>query len=399
MEVVTANRSVTLGRAKQKRNASCDGKTSKSIAQKALQRSFLNQKFDELPIFNNLTFCEYGISLKNENGKSRLILGNESIDVKSNIDRLQQCANAYCKAHNSLCTEVPQGHPFEQIRHLYKAVKSCCPADNEIIINFDYDRNELVFVEYALCDYPQYTCAFVPVKFIEGMTPPYRTFFCKFVSLIRATMKITFPEDHYDFAFSLGIIDDFDYVDKDERDDEYEKFALRYIKGDIKSLFDEIESSSWQELVLAYQCNYDRISSLISNAPNKELAELVKVAFEGIELMADESICYYRHSLNQCNLEVFNVEDDYYEDKLSIDRLCAICYGDEDNDPIVSSVIDTLNNSGYDYYPEVLYDEKLITPDYDKPFIGSDFPNRWFEYMAKYNQARWNYEQTYEIDK
>ena len=79
--------------------------------------------------------------------------------------------------------------------------------------------------------------------------------------------------------------------------------------------------------------------------------------------------------------------------------MCAICYGDEDNDPIVNSVIDTLNNSGYDYYPEVLYDENLIKPNYDKPFIGSDFPNRWFEYMAKYNQARWNYEQTYEIDK
>ena len=278
-------------------------------------------------------------------------------------------------------------------------MKSCCPADNEIIINYDYDSKELVFVEYARCDYPPYTCAFIPVKFIESMAQPYRTFFCEFVSLIRATMGMAFPEDNCDFAFSLGIIDDFDYVDKDERDDEYEKFALRYIKGDIKALFDEIESSSWQMLVETYRCNYDRICSLISNAPNKELAELVKVAFEGIELMADESIRYYRHSLNQCNLEVFNVEDDYYEDFLSIDRLCAICYGDEDNDPIVNSVIDILNNNGCDTYAEELYDEKLITPNYDKPFIGSDFPNKWFEYMAKYNQARWNYEQTYEIDK
>lgn len=399
MEVVTANRSLTLGRTKQKRNASYNGKTSKSIAQKTLQRSFLNHRFDELPIFNNLTFSEYSISLKNEDGRSRLILGDESIDFKSNIDRLQQCANSYCKAHGSFCTEVPQGHPFEQIQHLYRAMQSCCPASNEIIINFDYDRNELVFVEYALCDYPQYTCAFVPVKFIERMVPPYRTFFCEFVSLIRAKMGMAFPEDHYDFAFSLGIIDDFDYVDKDEKDDEYEKFSLRYTKGDIKALLNEIESSSWQKLVEAYRCNYNRICSLISNAPNKELAELVKVAIDGIELMENESICYYRHSLNQCNLEVFNVDEDYYEENLSIDRLFAICYGDEDNDPIVNSVIDILNNSSYDYYKEALYDEKLITPNYNKPFIGSDFPNRWFEYMAKYNQARWNYEQTYEIDK
>lgn len=394
MEVVTTNRSDTLGRTKQKRYIKSNGKTPKSSTQKTQQRSFLMHKFDELPIFNQSTFSDYRISLKDEGGELHLDIGNERIDFNKNFRNLYNAVCAYCNAHHSICPKIIKSHPFEMIKALYKAAKRCCPENNEIVINYDAVSKEIVFIEYAKSNYPQYTCGFIPVKYIETLDEPFRQFFIEFISLIRVTMAVEFPEDNYDFAFSLGMMDDY-YL---EEDDEYKDFIERYLNGDIKHLFNEILNSHWQELVIDCMEMSDRITSLINNAPSNELKELLLIAIDGINLMAEESINNYRHDLNQCNLDEFD-NVDYYDEIFTVDRLFCICYGDEENDPIVRSVIGIINDTACNYSQEELYDYRVITSDYDTPFFGNDFPDKWFDFLSKYNKARWNYEQTYEIDE
>lgn len=398
MEVVTTNRSSAFGRTRQSRHPKSNGETSTSLKKKTPQRSFLTYNFEDLPIFNQLKYSDYNVSQKVEDGERILYIGNERINFTSNFDNLHNAVNAYCKVHNSLCPLIDEKHPFEMIRSLFSAVKRCCPDNNEIVVDYDTRSKEIVFIEYAKCNYPLYTCGFIPVKYIASMEQPYRQFFIEFISLMRSTMCIEFPEDHYDFAFILGLMGD-DYVDAEyEESDDCQPFIDRYLHGDIHGLFNEIRNTPWQQLVLDCKEMTDRIVSLIYNAPSKELKELIQLAIDGIKLMADESINFYRHDLNQCEIDEFD-NSDYYDDIFIIDRLFCICYGDEDNDPIVNRALDVMNDIACNYEQEELYDYKVITSDYDTPFLGNDFPNQWFDFLAKYNQARWKYEQTYEINE
>lgn len=391
MEAVKSNRSITSRRTEPvKPNACLNRAFRKGITKEAQQRSFLNYRFDELPILDVAPLTS--ICLGFEDGK-HLNLGNVEIDLVKNLTKLRKSAEAYCRTHNG-SVSVNTDNPIRELQKLYQAVRECCPLNNEIEINYFEETKELSFVELAYAPYPDSSVAFISVKFLDYLPAEYRQFFLELLSLIRVTLQVPFPEDHYDFAYTTGYFDDEYLEDVMTEDPEYAETVKSYRTGDAKRLFDEILNTPWQNLGSNPKITAERITTLEAKASSPELKELIVVAKHGIALLVNENINTYRYNLGYCSIPEF--EDYEYQDELcGFDRVMAFCYGDENDDPVVMRTLDSLNNDAGNYIQEELYEPHLITSDYDKPFESSNFPQKWFDWYVEFYNARVKYEQAY----
>ncbi len=394
MEIVATNRTNLLGRTKPKRDVSLFGTAQEDNPSEARQRSFLNHHFDSLPVFEVDPSMLKDTNVSLHDGEVLLSLGDETIDFGRNIINLRVSAQAYCKAHGSDLEIKPNANPLLEMQYLYKEVERCSPESNEIGIDYDIDRHELIFIEYVYCKYDEYKLVFLTTSFLEHLKGPYRKFFCEFLSLVKATMCIVPPKDHFDFAYTLGVFDE-EFIEEDLKEDKkYAEFVGSYLSGHINDILEEVDGSPWKPLTIHNENTVQRFKKLIDGADSPELKKFVEVAIEGIYLMGDECIDDYRQNLNHCNIIEFD-ETDQDEEVIPIERVMAICYGEENDDPIVQRTIDLINNDGCNFLPENLYEAKVISSSYDRPYEGTQFPKRWFDWYSRYYEAKVNYEQTY----
>ncbi len=390
MEVAQTNRSFTAGRTKSfQRNENHNRASRKSSSQIAQQCSFLTTTFDDLPIFDIAPAMLNCLSI--EDG-GHLIVGGYDIDLTENLKTLRKCAESYCKVNNGILPE-PCINPIKELQMLYQAICKCCPSDSEIEINYVDERNELVFLELIPAPYPQCSLAFLSVKFVEYLPPLHRKFFVSLLSLIRVTIGIQFPEDHFDFAYVIGVFEDEMIEDDISEDSEYSDYVTSYREGQARLLFDEILRSPWHQLDTTTSELSEYLLELVNASTSPELTRLIEIAAEGLDIMHGDSIGNYRFNLSQCNIQEFDCVSDNFDETFGFDRLTAFCYGDEDDDPVTSRAVDCINDYAGNYIQEDLYEPHVITPEYDAPFKCSNFPDRWFKWYIKFNEARIKYEQ------
>lgn len=393
MEVVTANRSNTLGGAKPTSLPRSRRKTQAHSSQEPRQRSFLNHRFEALPIFDVKPIVAEHIAYRIEDGEPQLWLAKEKIAIVPNLINLRKSAEAYCKVHCGLVPAKLDEHPLRQLQQLYQAMLKCKPTNNEIGIDYDHKSHELTFLEYGWCEYPDCCLAFLTLAYLDRMKDPHRQFFKEVLSLARATMQTPCPEDHFDFAYAVGYFD-IEYIEDLLNDDpEYAEMVKSYQNGHVNDLITEVCKTPWHNLFKGENLE-ERVKHLIQCTNDTALEEFIKVAYEGVVLMGKECIAEYRQNLNHCEINEFDSTDDC-DEVLTIDRITGLCYDDEESDPVARVAIDTLNNDGCNYTQEELYEVCEITEHYDKPFQVSNFPKRWFEWFAKFNRAKWNYEQAH----
>ena len=320
-----------------------------------------------------------------------LILGSRDIDLPKNLITLRKSVEAYCKVHGG---KVPakKMNPIKELQALYQAVSKCCPGRNEIEINYFEETNELAFVELAYAPYPDYCVTFVPVSFVDTLPPLYREFYLEFLSLMRITMQIPFPEDHFDFAYATGYFDD-EYLEEEIKEDpEYADMVTSYREGNAKLLFDEIYRAPWQMLDGLSPEVEKRLKMLADEAPTPELRGLIDIAADGIELFFNESINKYRFNQGYCSIPEFDNQD-CQDETCGFDRIVGFCFGDEDADPVTMRALDGLSNDAGNFCQEELFEPKLISPEYDKPFESANLPKKWFDWFIKFNERRMRYEQ------
>lgn len=394
MEAAKSNRSFTPGGTKPlQHHAYHGGASRKGSPEEARQRSFLTTRFEDIPIFDVAPAMMSCLGL--EDGE-HLILGGREINLPENLVTLRKSVEAYCNVHGGVVPAM-NPHPVKELQSLYQAVSKCCPDCNEIEINYFEETNELSFVELAYSPYPDYSCTFIPVRFVERMPPTYRQFFMEFLSLMRVTMQIPFPEDHFDFAYATGYFDD-EYLEEAMKDDqEYADMVTSYREGNAKLLFDEIYNTPWQRLDNNSPELGKRLKALADEAPTPELEKLVDIAGDGISLFHNESINKYRFNQGYCSIPEFDNHDDQ-DETCGFDRIVGFCYGDEDTDPVTMRALDGLSNDAGNFCQEELYEPKLITPEYDKPFESANLPKRWFDWYIKFNEIRLKYEQANKND-
>lgn len=394
MEAAKSNRTLTPGGTKSLQHHAYHGRASrKGSPQETRQRSFLTTRFDDIPIFDVAPAMMNCLGL--EDGE-HLILGGYEIDLPKNLSTLRKSVEAYCKVHGG---KVPakNPHPIKELQALYQAVSKCCPEQNEIEINYFEETNELAFIELVYSPYPDYSVTFLPVKFVDTLPPSHRQFFLEFLSLMRVTMQIPFPEEHFDFAYATGYFDD-EYLEEVMKEDqEYADMVTSYRDGDAKLLFDEIYNTPWQQLDSNGPELEQRLKSLADNAPSHELERLVEIASEGISLFFNENIRKYRFNKGYCSIPEFD-DQECQDETCSYDRVVGFCYGDENEDPVTMRALDGLSNDAGNFCQEELYEPKLISPEYDKPAESSNLPQKWFEWFINFNERRLKYEQAIKND-
>lgn len=318
-------------------------------------------------------------------------IGGASIPILKNLVDLRKSAEAFCKVHSGKVDPPITANPFEFLHSLYKSMLGCCPEHHSINIDYDTETNRLVFVEYASCDYPQYTLAFIPLCRLKGLPYQIRKFLIEIFSLIKVTMQVASPMEHWDFAYALGEFDA-EFVEEEINENEdYRVMVEVYRNGYIKEVIDEIDRTPWS--ILTTSDVADRIEVLLTLAPNPTIRKIVEVAAKGIPLMINEDITTYQNSLMRCNLKEFD-DSDYEDQIMSVQRMIAFCYDHEDADPVTAQAVNFIDNDGYSIMQEELYESKIITPDYSSPFHTTDFPKKWFAWFEEFSKALNEYEPT-----
>lgn len=388
MGVSATNRTYSLRRTEPQSHLASSRPRRTSAPQKAQQRTFLNFRFADIPVsdLNPTSMRDVTVT----DGESRICFGNVAVDMKTNLSRLRQCAIAFCNANGGNVPEMVNPNPLKELIALYNCMNECCAERNEIAIDYNPQDNELVFVEYALMLYPEFRCAFVPVKFISMLPPEYADFYCQLFSLTRATMSMPMPDEHFDFSYAIGEWGDELLEDFIEEDESYKEYMDSYQHGEAKELFERIQYSVWHKIADKSKETVEYLAKLIDDAPTPALKELTKIAVDGIDLMRDECIETYRQSPDSCNMEDFDCNGE--DESLPLERLMCFCYHGDEDDPITSNALDCLNNDGGNFEQEQLYCSRLVTPEYDKTLVGTDFPEKWFEWIEKLLPAITKYE-------
>lgn len=390
MAVVTTNRKNLFGRTKSFTYNASTRKRSKSSQKDSSQRAFLTYKFQPLPVFDVASMNKIYGCIDTKDGEYPFSMEDATASIDKWIPILSQEAEAYCKANGGIIHLKNDCSALHQLKSLYDSIKQCCPNEHSIYIDHNTDENRIVLIESANIEFPDMTVFFIPVSFIDSLHGEYRQFFIEFMSFLQATCCVSFPEDHMDFTYALGLWDDSLIDDRVEDDPDYAKFVNQYLHGNGVKLFSEIACTNYRRLEHPTEEDKAWCQLLLQNASSTELKDLICSAIEGANLMRGESFNNYR--------QLYNSDDDY-DEFLPVERIMAFCYKDVDEDPVAEFALDCLSNDGYNYCQEKLQDKKIITTSYDKPFVGSCFPSKWVEWYLSFDKARMKYEQTNKDDK
>lgn len=397
MAVVTANRKNFFGRAKSVTDNASARKKSKGSPKNSPQRTFLTHEFQSLPVFDVASKGKAYEWMEVKGGETSLSIADTLTSIEKWLPILKKEAEAYCKANGGTLLPIKGHTPLHQLKQLYDSVKMCCPEGHSVYIDYDTKNNRVVLIESAYVDYPQSTAFFIPVSFISSLDGEYRQFFIEFMSFLRATCCVSFPEDHMDFAYTLGLWSTDFIEDRVEDDSDYQNWVDSYLQGDGFEIFSEIAHASFERFEHPTEEDKAWMRQLWIDAPTLELKNLIYSAIDGANLMRGESFNTYRLAYNFGD-EMFGPSDDY-DEFLSIERIMAFCYKDVEVDPVAEWALDCLSNEGCNYCQEELRDKKIITTDYNKPFVGSIFPSRWAKWYISFDEERMKYEQTNEDDK
>lgn len=358
----------------------------KGASQETQQRAFLNHRFEPLPIRIAPMLCGMGRAVES-GGKSLWKFDNGTeIDLSASREDLAGAAFAYALANGRHLEWESKGVALEDIRSLYSAVRGVCPKENEVNIDFDPTTGKLYFRESVNTDFPDDKCFWLPVGFLQHLDLEERELMGSFLKFTARNAGFCWPDEHMDFAYVLGYMGEEEWFDDNCSCEEFKGYKRSYRGGFIYDLLTEVKESD-------EQFYHEAFGVLAEESKIPELGDLLHCASEGYKLMEGNSIQYYRHNVNECNIIDFSDDEDYGEYNL-LERLLCLCY--RTGDPIAEQALECINGDSWNVEMERLYTERVLTTNTDTPLVANEFPMRWARWFSEFVDKIESYEQVIE---
>lgn len=377
MAVSSTNRSNTLG----VNEGAPVGKQAHS-ARRNVRSNFLTATFGDIPGYT-LPVNEAAIVIGTpEDDISRL-----RFDVKFFYDQME------------IDAELPEmaGNFQRDVKSLYTHVREHLPEDWYVdIIRESGGDSPIKFVVYKFHkDFPDFTVWCVPIAKLESVDEmTKRLLLITFAMLHRCDM-FTYPDDNYDMQYALGQLDyDFGHTDEngevvfDENaewwDDDYKEWALRYVKGDIYELFQEIKYVEQSELDGEGQLT-TRLAKMIEEYRKEGYhnPQLLNIVEDLLELCEEEWLSDYHISITRSQFgEDFASEEEQSEEVMDFDRMFFFVY--DQNDPICNNVIDMFNADAGNIDTGAMLSYSFIDRADVKERLENSFPERWAQVHQKF---------------
>lgn len=308
------------------------------------------------------------------------------IDLGLNLDWLHKCTEKWAIIHGLEYTPKSGRNWEDNVRKMFTFIMSNIGGGR--ILNIDYVRKtgRIEFFESEECDFPSYSLFFMPIACLDYLEGPLRELMVLLFNRLISRQGFNVPEDHWDFGYGLGLLDNYDMTDEELEEtysEDYISFYKEYRKGGhIYQLFEEITSYNED-----HKDSKEYVQSLIQNAINEnghDRCKLIDCIEKGLALIDENSLDRFDYYPGE-SLE-YELSNDSSEDRMLMQRLMCLCYGNEENDPIVDNAIQVLNSDASNYCEFLLYDVHRLTPEDTEAWTPSDFPYRFNEwYKEMYN--------------
>lgn len=241
---------------------------------------------------------------------------------------------------------------------------------------------------------------FLPIAIVHCVDGQLKEILLDFFAFLSHFSLFSYPYESYEMCQALAI--DYDYMPKVKYDPdlveslspEFKKVADRYVDGDIRELFKDIEArrealygNQWQlvEKVRHGMLEYEgKMFYKLPSGETRSVTGLFEVMEEGLQLNTEDSLANYDIAPIRCELgdESFCEEEGYSDEMISMDSLFMFCYGWGDGDRTVERAINTFNqDNGSMGYPVLIEVEKIS--DCKGKVEPSDYPKRWYEWYEK----------------
>ena len=306
-------------------------------------------------------------------------LSNKNFEYEegANIAYLEETVLRYCQNHNVDFEYKRTGQFWKDILSLFEIVEQGCPDAHEVNLEYSDKHKRFVLVESGYCSFPEYRLFFFPIKFIENLEGDMRMLALTFVEFMKMRCGFSTPYDHFDFCASLGLFDAANWRESEmilEYGEEEFRFVENYNEGSIKSIFNELEKISGNDIEA-------RLRTLLLSVKPKDSWEhrILRAMEEGLSLM--EENCLYHYFPDVYSDE----EGDYFSDGyIEYERMFCLCYGDDYHDAITDMTINNFNMDIQNLDMMDLKDSVLLTPDSSEAFCPSDFPQKWADWYQQF---------------
>lgn len=312
-------------------------------------------------------------------------LGLDNIDWERNLPYLEASVRRWCELHEEeYSVKDTNETPLERVNRLYSFLIS---KTHEERFDVDYIPEEgmVKFIEYAYCDFPDYSAFYFPVRYLDSYEGKMRQTLVAFASWIYRNTLYIMPEDCFDFAvvieWSLG-------EECSEEDDEWNrrcKQAEQYRTGDAARLFSEI---------IKAEPDVTGLIDSMSEEERKGNARLIDLILRGMELMKEDDLRNYTYFPGYCSDSRFcNTFEGASGEIVIPERLFVFCYGDassgdpyedEEDDEIASGALNCLSEEANNGGILQFRDGRHLTPYDEDIFVASETPMKWIGWFEEF---------------
>lgn len=259
-----------------------------------------------------------------------------------------------------------------------------------------WEKGRPEFVVYRKSEFDTWNFFILPICILDYVADGLRDIIKKFFAYMWLRSPFNFDEEGGLLNYTLGI----DYWDgdgkpvfieddDDDADSSFYHWKKRYIYGDIRDYFNEIES-----LANEYRNDVDSLikeirdsiqksrehrfyTSYTINGKEHEVEDLFVQIEKGLDLMNGDDSIFSHYIFCVQNDLGDDFEDEELDDDGSVDlsNLFVFGYENTENDPIIESTFDALNN-GSEGPPSSLVLYKVLdeTGECD---LSRDYPKEW----------------------
>jgi hypothetical protein len=292
---------------------------------------------------------------------------------------------------------------YRDVVALNEAVKSVAPEVGtiELVERREEDCLHQEFVIYKQCEgFEVMTLFLLPVWIVSTVDAELRDVLMEFFTFLDYHAPFIQPKDSFDVAYNLGVLDrddeEFDPEIECDWDEDYRTWAVRYTKGDINSVFEEIKKrrkpyagrfEKLAESVRMKMAAYKAHGTMFYETPKGEVravSELFEVIEHGLKINMEDCLFNYelRHLRFVYRDEDFLIEEYPRYDIFDFDRQFMFCWGLSEDDPVVDKTVDSLNGDACNICETTLLNSVSLS-ECKGNVKFSDFPKRWFEWYRQ----------------
>lgn len=358
METLSGTRRHSFGRTKEGAKPSRRSKRTHVFGGKATPQSFLTETIGDIRAIDLMS----GI----------LSLADVPAYGAANVANLISATRRWFKLHNLPEPDIKGKDVFEVMAKCHQLISAHLPERHGLNIDYSYQSNELVLIEYSTCVFPFYTVFFFPVSCIDDFNGKMRSLVLNFIAFMYHQTPFIWPEDSFDFSSLLDIYEE-------EREDEDTREIINtYRTGDFKRLQNEIVSVCVEDIdkrILA------QISAL-SSTDKGIYADLIETIKNGVELLSEHNLDSFRYFPDDCTIPCYTMEAE--DGILTLERLFVMCYSlDEAKDPMVEMAISSISEEAGLLECEEVMDYHILSGNDEQAFSPSNYPSRWAEWFNK----------------